>query len=107
LPNSCGKITWDYNRSGITCLLRTPLCVKFTHVGSSWEPLEHQTASLPQTQSFSDSITSIQQQLESDKTCERKLFNRKETSSTQQQQQTGGGAKKTKRIVVKPHLFLD
>jgi hypothetical protein len=61
----------------------------------------------PQTQSFSDSITSIQQQLESDKTCERKLFNRKGTSSTQQQQQTGGGAKKTKRKVVKPHLFLD
>jgi hypothetical protein len=61
----------------------------------------------PQTQSFSDSITSIQQQLESNKTCERKLFNRKRTSSTQQQQQTGGGAKKTKRKVVKPHLFLD
>jgi hypothetical protein len=60
----------------------------------------------PQTQSFSDSITSIQQQLESDKTCERKLFNRKGTSSTQQQQ-TGGGAKKTKSKVVKPHLFLD
>ncbi len=46
LPNSCEKITWDYNKSGITCLLRTPLCVKFTHVGSSCEPLEHQTASL-------------------------------------------------------------
>jgi hypothetical protein len=62
----------------------------------------------PQTQSFSDPITSIQQQLESDETCERKLFNRKGTSSTQQQQQqTGGGAKKTKRKVVKPHLFLD
>jgi hypothetical protein len=61
----------------------------------------------PQTQSFLDSITSIQQQLESDKTCERKLFNRKGTSSTQQQQQTGGGAKKTERKVVKPHFFLD
>ncbi|CAK9860627.1 unnamed protein product [Sphagnum jensenii] len=62
----------------------------------------------PQTQSFSDSITSIQQQLESDKTCERKLFNRKGTSSTQQQQQqTGGGAKKTKRTEAATHTAME